>query len=168
MQNNTNYLQRFGKKACLSMVWKAIPWGKRLMSFPFCASVYIEMFSKSSNIDELRVHHIEHYAKSFMFRLFRPKFRDIKRSIKALLGPTSDSDSAKASRAFKPIPWRRQPLADSSESDMIKLLYERIGQLSMQLEHAHQEEALRREAHSLCSDEDLFAEPIGAENSIRL
>ena len=58
MQKKMNYLERYGEKACKSMVWRAIPLRKRLLSFPFCVSVYLDIFSKTSTIDEVRVLHI--------------------------------------------------------------------------------------------------------------
>jgi len=135
MKNKMNYLERFGKKACKSMVWRAIPLKKRLLSFPFCASVYLDMFSNSSSLDELRVLHMECYDKSVVFRLLRPKFRKIKRSIRSLMAPTLDAGPEKTEEAHRPNLWVPQPSPETpSDSETLKLLYERVGQLSMQIE----------------------------------
>jgi len=80
--------------------------------------------------------HMAYYGKSVMFRLFRPKFREIKRSIRSLIAPTLDSTSVKTAETSRPIPWTCRPITKtSSESDTMRLLYERIGRLSMLLEY---------------------------------
>ena len=141
------------------MVWKAIPLKMRLLSFPFCVSVYLDIFSKSASIDEVRVLHMAYYGKSVMFRLFRPKFREIKRSIRSLLAPTSDLASLETTEAHRPIPWMRPPTTEaSSESDTMRLLYERVGRLSMQLES---QGSVRDECDlEIHSDDVLLSMPI--------
>jgi len=112
-----SYLDRLGRWQAMRVVWRAIPWYRRLFVFPYCMFVYSKFLADCATIEDLRGMHIDHYNRSRTFRLLRPRFRLIKRALLPLNAKPMDQGVQKAVTPELPIeqiPARRR---SASESD---------------------------------------------------
>ena len=80
-RGRTDLATRLGWWGVVRVVWRAIPWQYRLLVFPYFWSVYRGLFKACACLDEVRLVHIDLYQNSLVFRMFRPRFRMIKRAL---------------------------------------------------------------------------------------
>ena len=76
-----SFSERLGRWGIMRVVWCAIPWLFRPFAFPYCLIVYSRFLADSIDVDDVKSMHIEHCYESRVFRLFRPKFRIIRRAL---------------------------------------------------------------------------------------
>ena len=114
-----SYFSRLGTGGVMRVVWHAIPWYLRWAVFPFYLSVYSRIFSECTNIDEVRVRHIELYYQSKCFKLCRPRFRLIKRALLPLDVKHEDLAIPKAISHVHPVAW--EPSHNASDNQPVSV-----------------------------------------------
>jgi len=102
----------------MRVVWRAIPWHRRLFVFPYCMFVYSKFLADCATVEDLRGMHIDHYNRSRVFRLFRPKFRLIKRALLPLNTKPMDQTVQKAVTTELPIDQIPDRRRSSTQSDV--------------------------------------------------
>ena len=101
----TSFLDRLGWWGVMRVVWKAIPWQFRVFVFPHFLYVYGHFFKICTNLDEVRGMHSDYYHKSWVFKIFRPRFHMIKRALLPLDMTHSDVAVREAAKIVRPVAW---------------------------------------------------------------
>ncbi len=103
-----SYSERLGRWGIVRVVWGAIPWRFRLFALPYCLLVYSKFFADSSSVDDVKSMHIERCYESKIFRIFRPRFRIVKRALLAMDLEAADQTVQEAVTTVLPIPEVRE------------------------------------------------------------
>lgn len=76
--------EQLGPWGVVCVIWQAIPWKYRFFTFPYGYIVYRRILSESFDMVDIRDMHIDYRERSMLFRLLRPRFHAIKRSLSAM------------------------------------------------------------------------------------
>jgi hypothetical protein len=79
---NKSILDTIGWKRLCVIVWRAIPLPWRLIGFPYGVVVYRRLFEASDTLHYLRAMHAKKFHSSLIFRLLRPRFRNVERLLR--------------------------------------------------------------------------------------
>jgi len=112
-----SFSERLGWWGVMRVVWCAIPWRFRLFVSPYCLFVYRGFLANCTDVDEVKSMHIEHCYESRVFRLFRPRFRIIKRALLSLDMEPADQTVQKAATTVLPIPGIREERRSPAHSE---------------------------------------------------
>lgn len=75
-------LDRIGCWRACVIVWRAIPWYLRLITFPYGVIVYRRLFAASDTLRYLHAVHAEKCSSSPLFRLLRPRYHRVARLLR--------------------------------------------------------------------------------------
>jgi len=73
-EDNKSIYERVKFKGLLNVVWNSLPLHAKF-SLPYGLKVYKEIFSQSTNLEELLDYHTSKYFSSKCYRLLRPRHR---------------------------------------------------------------------------------------------
>lgn len=88
-------LDRLGWGGLLLIVWRSTPFPLRIVALPYGLVTYRRLLAASYNAQSLRSLHAEEYQRSLVFRLLRPRYREVEPLLeaRAATGPTHKTDS---------------------------------------------------------------------------
>jgi len=101
---DNSFYSRLGRWKVMKVVWHAIPWPFRLLAFPYSLFVYSRFLARSTRASEVKSMHVDLYRSSILFKICRPKFHIIQRTLRPLNGTPADQVFQKDTTTECPVP----------------------------------------------------------------
>ena len=75
----TSSYDEIGWTGLFNVVWSSTPYPLRFVALPYGLRIYGNFLKGSSNLQQLLGAHARQYMSSRLFRLFRPRYRRVRR-----------------------------------------------------------------------------------------
>lgn len=76
-------LDKIGWAGLFLIVWRSTPLPLRIVALPYGLITYRRLLAASYNAESLRSLHAEEYQRSLVFRLLRPRYREVEHLLEA-------------------------------------------------------------------------------------